>query len=269
MFLTKLFQLIGLCPTSLNYRNYQENVTLILSIHSLLQCGSIIELTVYSINFKNDKFLKTSSANAWTVSLEQLASVTSHSVILIESLIYRPLFLEIPVRIFKAKTLLNIKTERNSWKEKFFWIGVLIFGVLLRLKIVFSFIDDSVLFKYTIFILPSNLLSFFRIVQISYYLYQVQLALEVIEDETKTLQKLSEYNRIVQNQEIVCVESLASKVDNLRNGYHQLCQAINAINRFCGHGLLANILRIFVEVICNCFWIYSSIYNNDFDQVDG
>lgn len=264
------FQLIGLCPTSLNIKNYRENVTLILSVLSLSQAVAVLALTVTTLNFKNGNFPKTSSANAWTVSLEQLSAAASHLGIIIESLKCRHLFLEFRYQVDKAWEVLGMKNRlKDSRQQWMFWVGVVIVGVGLRLKVLLSFTHNPELYKYTFYIFPSNILSFFRIVQIAYYLTRIQAVLKTVEEEMKTVTELSEYTRSVVNEIVVRVAAMAPKVMKLRLSYHHLERANTAINTLVGHGLLMNILRIFVEAICSCFWVYSSIYNNNFEEVDG
>lgn len=157
----------------------------------------------------------------------------------------------------------------GEMKELTFWIACILAEIGLRLKVLLSFTDDITLFNYTLYQLPSNVISYCRIVQMAMYYYEMQKLLEEIEKEMGRILDISEFGRSVHNQEIFRIEFVAETIESLRHTYFHIWMANKAINAIFGHGLLMNILRIFVEAICNCFWVYSSIYNNNFEQVDG
>lgn len=270
MQLELFFQIIGLCPTSLSVTKYKEDATLILSILSIAQAITISALTIFTLNFGNTNIPKKASANAWTVSIEQLSAAASHLIIIVESLKWRNLFLEVKMQVNNAWEALGVIAKPTMKRnEMIFWIAIIVVGVALDLKVIISYTNRPELFRYTLFILPSNLINFFRIVQIAYYVRHLQKVLKLMESEVEGISEQSEYNRSVVNQNIIQVTDTVPKLMRLRVAYQHLERANKAINCLAGHGLVANVLRIFLKGICGCFWIYVSIYNLNFHEVDG
>uniref|UniRef100_A0A336MWS3 Gustatory receptor n=1 Tax=Culicoides sonorensis TaxID=179676 RepID=A0A336MWS3_CULSO len=266
-----IFQLLGMCPTKITSYNVESTQTYLLSISSLTQIV-ILSLLCVVTSWNQRNFAKESPVNEITSVLKEILVFGVHFTILVHSLACRYHFFKFwneieNLRDFTFKNNFD-PVKQINWKIKSLFFIYLLLPITLNTVVAHSFRHDPDLFYHWLCMFVSMLISAFRHLQFVVYLETIHIFLGMVTDEMKKVVEKCQYNRVVHEGAMTDNEELTHKMYQIRKVYQRLWYCHRIVNKIFGFSFMVNISYMFIETICDLYWIYVSIYNNTFMYID-